>query len=67
MHPVLGTMMPEICEAPRLPVFFIFPHGASDLMVGGVHLIPSQDIHYDVIIHHKQHHANQQEKINCTE
>ncbi len=21
MHPVLGTMMPEICEAPHLPVF----------------------------------------------
>lgn len=32
MHPVLGTMMPEICEAPHLPVFPFIHHRAPDLM-----------------------------------
>ncbi len=32
MHPVLGTMMPEICEAPHLPVFPFIYHCAPYLM-----------------------------------
>ena len=34
MHPVLGTMMPEICEAPHLPVFPFIYHCAPYLMGG---------------------------------
>ncbi len=36
MHPVLGTMMLEICEAPHLPVFPFIHHRAPDLMGGNV-------------------------------
>lgn len=32
MHPVLGTMMPEICEAPHLPVFSFIHHSAPHLI-----------------------------------
>ncbi len=32
MHPVLGTMMPEICEAPHLSVFPIINPSAPVLM-----------------------------------
>ncbi len=32
MHPVLGTMMPETCEAPHLPVFPFIYHCAPYLM-----------------------------------
>ena len=34
MHPVLGTVMPEICEAPHLPEIPFIHHGAPYLMVG---------------------------------
>lgn len=34
MHPVLGTMMPEICEAPHLSDFPFIHHCAPDLMLG---------------------------------
>lgn len=34
MYPVLGTMMPEICEAPHLPVFSFIHHSALHLMGG---------------------------------
>ncbi len=33
MHPVLGTMMPEICEAPHLPVSPFNHHTAPCLIV----------------------------------
>lgn len=29
MHPVLGTMMPEICEAPHLPNYLFHPSFGS--------------------------------------
>lgn len=29
MHPVLGTMMPEICEAPHLPISLFHPSFGS--------------------------------------
>lgn len=38
MYLVLGTMMPEIYEAPHLPVFFFIHHSVPDLM-GCVHYI----------------------------
>lgn len=42
MHPVLGTMMPEICEAPHLPTSRFHPSCHSELKEwGGVHLILS--------------------------
>ncbi len=34
MYPVLGTMMPEICEAPHLPEIPFIHHRAPYLMVG---------------------------------
>lgn len=30
MHPVLGTMMPEICEAPHLPELFLHSPSRSE-------------------------------------
>nr|ULG18399.1 hypothetical protein Man4p_00081 [Serratia proteamaculans]ULG19626.1 hypothetical protein S-prot-1p1_00042 [Serratia proteamaculans] len=41
MHPVLGTMMPEICEAPHLSVFSFIHDCAPDLMSGmrSLHLL----------------------------
>ena len=40
MHPVLGTMMPEICEAPHLSDFPLYSSLCSGFNVGGcVHLI----------------------------
>ncbi|GDN78807.1 hypothetical protein BvCmsNSNP043_03972 [Escherichia coli] len=32
MYPVLGTMLPEICEAPHLPVFSFIHHSAPHLI-----------------------------------
>ncbi|ECH0692892.1 hypothetical protein FPD69_21255 [Salmonella enterica subsp. enterica] len=29
MHPVLGTMMPEICEAPHFPIYLFHPSFGS--------------------------------------
>ncbi|EFN7354443.1 hypothetical protein EJO61_22150 [Escherichia coli] len=34
MHPVLGTMMPEICQVPHLPDILPIHHRAPDLMIG---------------------------------
>ena len=34
MHPVLGTMMPEICELDTSLIFPFIYHGAPDLMLG---------------------------------
>ncbi|CAM4309935.1 hypothetical protein DU445_18435 [Shigella dysenteriae] len=34
MHSVLGTMMPEICKAPHLPVF-PFPYHSALYLIGG--------------------------------
>lgn len=34
MHPVFGTMMPEICEVPHLPVFSIIDPHTPVLMMG---------------------------------
>lgn len=31
MHPVLGTMMPKICEAPHLPISRFQPSCRSEL------------------------------------
>lgn len=40
MHPVLGTMMPKVCEAPHLPTSRFQPSCSSELNEwGGVHLI----------------------------
>lgn len=40
MHPVLGTMMPEICEAPHLQAFSFHPSSCSVFYGWGcVHLI----------------------------
>ncbi|EDX0374257.1 hypothetical protein GTL21_005056 [Salmonella enterica] len=45
MYPVLGTMMPEICEAPHLPVFFLHPSQCTSLNgVGCVHYISLRTI-----------------------
>lgn len=35
MHPVLGTMMPEICEVPHLSVFSIITPRAPVLLMMG--------------------------------
>lgn len=43
MHPVLGTMMPEICEAPHLPEFPFIHHRAPDLMGWDVFITFLQD------------------------
>lgn len=39
MHPVLGTMMPEICEAPRLPEIPFIHHCPPYLMVGDAFIL----------------------------
>ena len=45
MHPVLGTMMPEICEAPHLPVFPFIYHCAPYLIGGDVFItFPVSDV-----------------------
>ena len=42
MHPVLGTMMPEICGAPHLPDILSIHHRAPVLMMRGVHFFTIQ-------------------------
>ncbi|HGW6618676.1 TPA: hypothetical protein ACNHRR_005537, partial [Escherichia coli] len=37
MYPVLGTMLPEICEAPHLPVFSFIHHSAPHLICSVLH------------------------------
>lgn len=40
MHPVLGALMPEICEAPHLPTPRFKPSRSPELnKLGGVDLI----------------------------
>ncbi|EDV3465581.1 hypothetical protein CSM67_004027 [Salmonella enterica subsp. diarizonae] len=45
MHPVLGTMMPEICGAPHLPVFSLHSSQCSSLNGGmcSLHFFCSMD------------------------